>query len=83
MFVYDPQAESWTEKAVYWTEGKELVHACVHNGRMVVFTKNGLVFEHIDGPLTDTGDSPHWFPAGYGVDGRGLIRFVSESVLLG
>ena len=83
MFVYDPRSESWTTRAAYWTEGK-LVHACVHNGQMFAFMKGGAVHKMVPGSLNDR-SGPRWSPGfgSVGLDGRGLIDYVSESVLLG
>ena len=88
MFVYHHQSESWTTRRVSWTEGflvdKHVVHACVHNGRMFAFRKDGAVFKMVPGSLNER-SGPRWSPGfgSVGVDGRGLLDFVSESVLLG
>ena len=84
MFVYHHQSESWTTRMVSWTEGKELVQACVHNGQIFAFMKDGAVHKMVPGSLNDR-SGPRWSPGfgSVGVDGRGLHDFVSESVLLG
>jgi len=81
MFVYDPGSELWTERPVFWTEGRELVDVCVHNDQMFVFTRNGAVLKHDTDGYWTSGWSPGF--GSVGVDGRGLIDFFSESVLLG
>jgi hypothetical protein len=60
---------------VYWSAGRYVVNACAHNGRLVVFSRHGEVFERAtDGT---------WSPGSCGVVGEGLHGFVSESVILG
>ena len=75
MLVYDPESDSWTvEPREPWREERmRMLHACVHNGRMVVFTERGVFERATDGSWSSSGwrhhDESPWI--------------VSESVLLG
>ena len=40
--VYDALSNTWTVESDPWTDFSEwMKHACVHNGRLVVFTERG------------------------------------------
>ena len=43
--VYDPQSNTWTEEAVPEIHGTSVLHACAHEGRVVVVLWNGEAFE--------------------------------------
>jgi hypothetical protein len=43
--VYEPQSNTWTEEAVPEIHGSSVLHACAHEGRVVVFLWNGEAFE--------------------------------------
>ena len=64
--------------------GGKLVHACVHNGQIFAFMKDGEVYKMVPGSLNDR-SGPRWSPGfgSVGVDGMALHDFVSESVILG
>jgi hypothetical protein len=42
--VYDPQSDTWTEEAPPWYAGHRVMHACAHDGTVVVFLENGTAF---------------------------------------
>ena len=43
--VYDPQSNTWSEEAVPEIHGSSVLHACAHEGRVVVVLWNGEAFE--------------------------------------
>ena len=43
--VYDPQSNTWSEEAVPEIHGSSVLHACAHEGRIVVFLWNDEAFE--------------------------------------
>ena len=43
--VYEPQSNTWTEEAVPEIHGTSVLHACAHEGRVVVVLWNGEAFE--------------------------------------
>ena len=43
--AYEPQSNTWTEKAVPEIHGTSVLHACAHEGRVVVVLWNGEAFE--------------------------------------
>ena len=47
--VYDPQSNTWSEEAVPEIHGSSVLHACAHEGRVVVFLWNGKAFERAAG----------------------------------
>ena len=56
---YDPHSETWTESESYPSAPPQLQHACVHNGRIIVFLANG----HGGGTLVRAADGS-WAPYG-------------------
>ena len=83
--VYDPQSNTWSEEAVPEIHGSSVLHACAHEGRVVVFLWNGKAFERAAGgswSLYTRAEAKRC-----NIDGtRRLIykkRCVSGSVLLG
>ena len=56
---YDPQSEKWTSSESYPSAPAQLQHACVHNGRIIVFLANG----HGGGTLVRAADGS-WAPYG-------------------
>ena len=83
--TYDPQSETWTESASYPFEGRYppiMHHACVHNGRIIVFLQNGSAFAR----AADGSWATYEGAAAVGPPVFGLLapqHYVSESVLLG
>ena len=92
ILVYDPVEDTWTVEDLPWNADLSggINDACVHNGRLVVFSDLSTV----------TAPSYQWGSGGEVhrwaheraadgswsssiVRGRGLLAFVSESVLLG
>ena len=53
--VYDPQSDTWTEQAPPWYAGHRVMHACAHDGTVVVFLENGTAFVR----ATDDAWSPY------------------------
>ena len=79
MLVYDPVEDTWTvELREPWREERmRMLHACVHNGRMVVFTERGVFERATDGSLSSCEDR-------WPEDRWNYVAFsVCESVLLG
>ena len=78
MFVYDPLMDSWTvESELPWRQYFIMPPPCIHNGRLVVFTRDGAFERATDGS---------WSSSEYECDdlqGLSGIRFVCKSVLLG
>ena len=82
MFVYEPQTDTWTEEAFPWWDS-HVGRACSHNGRVVVFLKDGTSFERLArdewqpydvvGEVGDIAHDANTYPNTY----------VAESVLLG
>ena len=74
--VYEPQSNTWTEEAVPEIHGTSVLHACAHEGRVVVVLWNGEAFERAaDGS---------WSPCTRAVDhSHRPSTCVSGSVLLG
>ena len=88
--VYDALSNTWTVESDPWTDFSEwMKHACVHNGRLVVFSTlstitatsyqwgGGDVYRWVHERAADGS----WSSSR--VRGRGPRAFVSESVLLG
>ena len=81
--VYDPQFDTWTDlpgSEVPWSSGRNVRHACVHDGRIVVFLSNHTAFQRAS-------DEP-WSPCAYEdrierMEEIYMPSFVSESVFLG
>ena len=81
MFVYEPQTDTWTEEEFPWDS--HVGRACSHNGRVVVFLKDGTSFERLSrdewqpydvvGEVGDIAHDANTYPNTY----------VAESVLLG
>ena len=57
LLVYDPQSETWTTSESYPSAPPQLQHACVHDGRIIVFLANG----HGGGTLVRAADGS-WAP---------------------
>ena len=82
MFVYEPKTDTWTEEAFPWWDS-HVGRACSHNGRVVVFLKDGTSFERLArdewqpydvvGEVGDIAHDANTYPNTY----------VAESVLLG
>ena len=77
--VYDPPSDTWTrESDEPWREESwGIDNACVHNGRLVVFTRNGVFERATDGSLSSCEDrwpEERWHYVSWSV---------CESVLLG
>ena len=74
VLVYDPQSNTWTEKAPMPSLPTRL--KCVHDGRLIVYQENGTVIARAnDGswfPYTRTEPQTRW-----------IYKSVSGSVLLG
>ena len=85
LLTYDPQSETWTESASYPSEGRyppRMHHACVHNGRIIVFMENGSAFAR----AADGSWATYEGAAAVGPPVFGLLapqHYISESVLLG
>ena len=83
--VYDPQSNTWSEEAVPEIHGSSVLHACAHEGRVVVFLWNGKAFERAAGGSWSLYTRAEAYRCN--IDGtRRLIykkRCVSGSVLLG
>ena len=85
LLTYDPQSETWTESASYPSEGRyppRMHHACVHNGRIIVFMENGSAFAR----AADGSWATYEGAAAVGPPVFGLLapqHYVSASVLLG
>ena len=47
--VYDPQSNTWSEEAVPEIHGSSVLHACAHEGRVVVFLWNGPAYSRATG----------------------------------
>ena len=81
MFVYEPQTDMWTEEEFPWDS--HVGRACSHNGRVVVFLKNGTSFERLA--------IDEWQPYDVIGEASNFARddpaysdtYVAESVLLG
>ena len=69
--VYEPQSNTWTEEAVPEIHGTSVLHACAHEGRVVVVLWNGEAFERAADGSWSRGTR------------AGVKRCVSGSVLLG
>ena len=84
MLVYDPVEDTWTvEPREPWREERmRMLHACVHSGRLVVFTERGVFERATDGSWSSS-VAPGYLKS---ID-RDLYRYsglvFSESVLLG
>ena len=77
--VYDPPSDTWTlESDGPWREDfMGIRNACVYNGRLVVFTRNGVFERATDGSLSSCEDR-------WPEDRWNYVAFsVCESVLLG
>ena len=85
LLTYDPHSETWTESASYPSEGRyppRMHHACVHNGRIIVFMENGSAFAR----AADGSWATYEGAAAVGPPVFGLLapqHYASESVLLG
>ena len=85
LLTYDSQSETWTESASYPSEGRyppRMHHACVHNGRIIVFMENGSAFARAANGSWATYEGA----AAVGPPVFGLLapqHYVSASVLLG
>ena len=85
LLTYDPQSETWAESASYPSEGRyppRMHHACVHNGRIIVFMENGSAFAR----AADGSWATYEGAAAVGPPVFGLLApqpYASESVLLG
>ena len=85
LLTYDPQSETWAESASYPSEGRyppRMHHACVHNGRIIVFMENGSAFAR----AADGSWATYEGAAAVGPPVFGLLapqHYASESVLLG
>ena len=82
--VYDPPSDTWTlESDEPWREEEEQIiyygidNACVHNGRLLVFTWNGVYERATDGSWSSSED--RWPEERW----RFVSSSVCESVLLG
>ena len=78
MSVYDPHSDSWTFEEVDWSVGRYVVNACVHESRMIGFSRRA---GYVDQWERATDGS--WSLSSCEVDTSGLQDFVSESVILG
>ena len=67
LLVYDPQSETWTSSESYPSAPAQLQHACVHDGRIIVFLANG----HGGGTLVRAADGS-WAPYEGAVDAKTL-----------
>ena len=82
---YDPESETWTTSKSYPSAPPQLQHACVHDGRIIVFLANG----HGGGTLVRAADgswATYEGAAAVGPPVFGLLapqHYASESVLLG
>ena len=56
---YDPRSKTWTDSESYPSAPPQLQHACVHDGRIIVFLANG----HGGGTLVRAADGS-WAPYG-------------------
>ena len=85
LLTYDPRFETWTESASYPSEGRyppRMHHACVHNGRIIVFMENGSAFARAaDGSWTTYEGAAAIGPPVFGL--LAPQHYASESVLLG
>ena len=85
LLTYEPHSETWTESASYPSEGRyppRMHHACVHNGRIIVFMENGSAFARAANGSWATYEGA----AAVGPPVFGLLapqHYVSASALLG
>ena len=82
MYVYEPQTDTWTVEDFPAVWDSHVGRACAHNGRVVVFLKDGRAFERAAAEA--------WLPYDVVEEVRDIARdtsypntYVAESALLG